>query len=134
MKVLLIYTKLRIRGNSVRLRLTQSEIAQFRKNGSVEETVEFGFAMEQMIYALVTDAESEKINATVENNLLSVFVPKSVAEKWTNSEQIGIEALQLIEDQKHLRILIKKDFACLEKRTGEDDSDAFPHPLEDREC
>ncbi len=62
------------------------------------------------------------------------FVPKSVAGKWTNSEQIGIEALQLIEDQKHLRILIKKDFACLEKGTGEDDSDAFPHPLEDREC
>ncbi len=34
--------KLRIHGNSLRLRLNQAEVAQFSKTGYIEEALEFG--------------------------------------------------------------------------------------------
>lgn len=123
--------KLRIRGNSLRLRLTQSEIAQFGETGKVEEMVEFGFAPgESLIYALETDPAATSVGAAFENNRLRVLVPSPEAEKWVRTAQTGIAAEQPIGNQKNLRILIEKDFACLEKRPGDEDRDAFPHPRE----
>jgi hypothetical protein len=120
--------KLRIRGNSVRLRLTQSEVARFGEVGRVEETIEFGAKPgQQMIYAIET-ADVENVGAAFENNRLSVLVPQVQAEKWVNSNQTGIEGEQTVDGDKRLRILIEKDFACLDARLGEDDADAFPHP------
>jgi hypothetical protein len=121
--------KLRIRGNSVRLRLTQSEVARFGEVGLVEEIVEFGALPEQqMIYALEAAADGENVGAAFENNRLRVSIPRIQAEKWVNSNQMGIEAEQTVNGGKRLRILIEKDFACLDTRPGEDDADAFPHP------
>ncbi len=127
--------KLRIRGNSVRLRLTKSEVAQINEKGRVEETVEFGLESSQtLVYALETTALLENTRATFENNCLRITVPKNQAEKWTNSNQVGIEFEQVFGNDKYLRILIEKDFACLEERAGEDESDAFSHPLENKAC
>lgn len=119
----------------MRLRLTKSEVARFAEKGLVEEAIEFGFAPpRRMIYALQTAATAEKVSAAFDDNRLSVSIPKSEAEKWTGSNQIGIEARQSLGEEKDLRILIEKDFACLETRPGEDEADAFPHPLEDKVC
>jgi hypothetical protein len=127
--------KLRIRGNSVRLRLTRGEVARFAEKGLVEEAIEFGFAPpRRLIYALQTVATAEKVGAAFDDNRLSVSIPKLEAEKWTSTNQISIEARQSLGDDKYLRILIEKDFACLETRLGEDESDAFPHPLEGKAC
>ncbi len=35
---------------------------------------------------------------------------------------------QLLDDGSMLDILVEKDFACLTKREGEDESDMYPHP------
>jgi len=122
--------KLRIRGNSIRLRLTRSEVAQFDEKGLIEETIAFNFApMQQLIYAL-EKITVENVSATFENNRLCIFVPQAQAENWANSNQIGIEAEQLLGENKRLRILIEKDFACSEDRPDEDESDTFPNPLQ----
>jgi hypothetical protein len=126
--------KLRIRGNSVRLRLTQSEVAQFRETGQVEEIVEFGLeAQQQFIYSL-SSGDNESPTAVYKNNRLTVFVPKDEARQWTQTNQVGICAAQSTGEEKRLEILIEKDYACLEERAGEDDSDAFPHPLAGKAC
>lgn len=120
--------KLRIRGNSVRLRLTQSEVARFGHTGAIKETVEFGAeASRQFSYTLETTCENY-VNASFENNGLRVFVPNAQAADWINSGEVGIEAAQNVGDGKFLRILIEKDFACFEARPFEDESDSFPHP------
>ena len=127
--------KLRIQGNSVRLRLTKSEVTQIGEKGRVEETVEFGLEPSQkLIYALETTAILENLRATFEDNCLRVFVPGNQAEQWANSNRVGIEFEQPLRNDKFLRILIEKDFACLDERLGEDQSDAFPHPLEGKAC
>ena len=127
--------KLRMKNNSVRLRLTQGEVARFAETGQVEEAIEFGLEPhEHFIYALETDAQNKEIRATFENDRITIFVPKMQADEWTNTAKIGMESEQNIGGDKTLRLLIEKDFACLEARTGEDERDAFPHPLEGKAC
>ena len=121
--------KLRIRGNSIRLRLTKTEIVQFANTGKVEEMVEFGFPQTALRYQLYTTTDTEVIRAKFEDNCLYVSVPKRDAENWINSEKAGIEAGQPLGDNKYLRLLLEKDFACLTDRTDEDETDAFPNPL-----
>lgn len=124
--------KLRIKNNSIRLRLTQSEVRQFRETGSVEEIVEFG-ADAQLIYRLAA-AQTENIHAQFDAGKITVSVPAIPARNWTESSQIGLEDIQSIGASKTLKILIEKDFACLERADGEDESDAFPHPKERAAC
>jgi hypothetical protein len=126
--------KLRMKNNSVRLRLTQTELARFGETGRVEEAIEFGLEPgQQFIYVLVADSELESVQATINNNLVTIMIPKTQAEEWTRTEQIGIEAQQTIGG-KTLRLLIEKDFACLEPRASDEDANAFPHPLEGKVC
>ena len=120
--------KLRIRGNSIRLRLTRSEIAQFADTGSVEERVEFGFTKPALFYRLDRTDDGNGARANFEDQCLSVSIPAADAEKWIESEQVGIEGMQPIGINQVLRILVEKDFACLAERVNEDDSDAFTNP------
>lgn len=116
--------KIRIRENSVRLRLTQSEVAEFAERGLVENKTEFGNGQD-FFYALRKDDSIQNPNAKFENGRIEIAVPKSLANNWTQTAEVGISG-----DDKGVKILIEKDFACLSIREGEDESDAFPHPKE----
>ena len=119
--------KLRIRHNSIRLRLTQSEVAHFAEHGSIEEKLEFGPENNQLIYTLVS-ANIEKIFAEYKDNEITVFVPNNSVQNWAASDKVGFEAEQDIGEGNQLRILVEKDYACLDRRDGDDDKDTFPHP------
>ena len=121
--------KLRIRGNSIRLRLTKSEVVQFDKTGKVEEIVEFGFEKAYLGYQLHSSPDDVRIEAKFEDDLLCITIPKKEADNWVNSERVGIDAVQEIGDGRSLHVLVEKDFACLTPRAYEDESDAFSHPL-----
>ncbi len=125
--------KMRVRENSIRLRLTQSEVKRFGEIGLVEETLEFGDAA-KLTYALESESGAEKVEVRFQNQRIAVIVPQNTAKHWTDSNEVGIKTEQNIRDGKTLRILIEKDFACLETRTGEDEFDAFPNPSENKIC
>jgi hypothetical protein len=126
--------KLRIRGNSIRLRLTKSEVEQLGQAGAVEDAVAFGPASAGFRYELRTTAELDTTRAAFENSCLSILIPVGDAENWIGSERIGIEAMQPVGSDEFLRILVEKDFACLAEREGEDESDAFPNPIAAANC
>jgi hypothetical protein len=113
--------KLRMRDDSLRLRLTRSEVDAFAKDGRVESRVTFGD--KRLVYALAHSASAERATARLANDEILVLLPSPAARAWASSETVGIEATDGV-----LRILIEKDFACLKPREGEDDRDAFPHP------
>lgn len=114
--------KLRIKGNSIRLRLTQSEVAALGKTGQVSESLDFGSGG-QLAYVLVASETANKLSATFANGCLQVSVPTSEARDWIDSETIGLEEKDTLP-----AILIEKDFACMTERPGEDESDMFPNP------
>ena len=119
--------KLRLRHNSIRLRLSQSEVTRFLETGSVEESIVFGTQESSFKYRLIS-AQVETVCARIENNCISVVVPANIAKKWASGISIGIEHSHPLDEQSSLRILIEKDFACMEPRAVEEDVDAFPHP------
>lgn len=121
--------KLRIRGNSIRLRLTRSEVGRLGETGWVGDIVEFGAASSAFRYELRTSDKDSSMEARFDHNCLSISVPVGEAENWIRSEQIGLEVMSRIGDSKFLRILVEKDFVCLKPRENEDESDAFANPL-----
>lgn len=117
--------KLRIRGNTLRFRLTQSEVAELERTGYVAEAVHF--APDQTLSYRLESTEDSTIKASFRNQAISVAIPVAALAAWANSDQVGIET-NIPSAQSSLRILIEKDFACLTDRVNEDDSDAFPNP------
>ena len=115
--------KLRIRGNSLRLRLDQSDVSRFGTEGKISASLEFGQGSQPFVYTLVSDDKIERPKATFDNGNLTVFIPKALADEWTSTDTVGIESADSVPS-----ILIEKDFACLSARDGEDGSDMFPNP------
>lgn len=116
--------KLRIHGNSIRLRLSQADVAAFATSGRAEACLEFADNGRLTYVLAVSDTVSEP-EARFENNSITVFVPKARADEWVNSDAV---ALDPAGDTSGPNIIVEKDFACLHKRAGEDDAGTFPNP------
>ena len=113
--------KLRIRGNSIRLRVTKSEVERIARGVPVEETVDLHPV--PFAYSLVA-RETVNIEAIFDGGSLSVVVPAHQAEEWAFGDAVAMET----EDGAEVKILIEKDFACVKPRVGEDETDMFEHP------
>jgi Family of unknown function (DUF7009) len=118
--------KLRIKGPTLRLRLTQGEVHALLEEGVVEERVPFAPGV-SLIYRLRSDAGASGISASFRNGVLEISVPASNAREWCTTELVTLTHEQALPDGS-LRITLEKDFACLAPREGEDESDNFPHP------
>jgi hypothetical protein len=118
--------KLRIRGNSIRLRLSRTEVEAFDRDGAVQDAVRFGPGA-RLSYALER-SPGEAVSARLDGTHVVVSLPASVAATWCRTDQVSVEAEQPIGDGEALRLLVEKDFTCLKTRSGEDESDAFPNP------
>jgi hypothetical protein len=115
--------KLRIRGNSIRLRLTRGEVQDLVTEGRVAELTRLPVGP-AFGYQLRADAAAGAVTATFEAGVLGVAVPKAAAAAWAASDEVAIEGAVPVADGT-LTILVEKDFPCLTVRAGEDDSDAF---------
>jgi hypothetical protein len=121
--------KLRTTQNSIRLRLSQTDIRNFAENGVVDETVQIGPVSEAAFSFRLHRSETiDRTSASYQNNCLTISIPSGIADQWSTSEDVSIKASQPTSDAAELSILIEKDFACLTPRTGDDDKDAFPNP------
>ncbi len=118
--------KLRIRGNSVRFRLSQTEMVQLAERGTVRDSVEFG-AGARLDYRLEV-GPVESLQASYAAQCILVVVPTAMARKWARPEEVSVQGEQPVTGNSALSILLEKDFACLTPREGEDDSAAFPNP------
>lgn len=119
--------KIRIKGNTVRLRLTKTEVEDFGTKGIVEEHTQFG-PDSKLIYSL-RKTDGKELQVSFKQNKIEVQVPQNLATVWVNTEMVGLDNHGVNESV--LQILIEKDFACLKERVGEDESDMFPHPEEE---
>ncbi|MBT8137149.1 MAG: hypothetical protein KJO54_09080 [Gammaproteobacteria bacterium] len=112
--------KLRIKANSLRLRLTQGEVAHLAQHGSVVEQMNMAGAV--LEYA-VHSADVQSITADLDSDSLVVTLPAAMVQSWADSAEVSLQ-----DQHGPLKILVEKDFACLVPRDGEDDADAYPHP------
>lgn len=121
--------KLRIRGNSLRFRLSQREVLGLLAGDTVSETVHFSSSGPHLLtYSVQASEQAAQVTARFENGEIFVKIPMRLVDPWGNSDQVGIESTQPIGDGNNLRITIEKDFRCLLPRSEEDESDNFPNP------
>jgi len=119
--------KLRIRGNSVRLRVTQAELGAIGAGATVSETTDFGGG-HVLTCRLTVDPDADAVGASFEDGVVTVRLPAARAAEWAGSEMVSLTGDQPAADGERLAILVEKDFHCLTPREGEDESDMFPHP------
>ncbi len=121
--------KLRLRENSIRLRLLQTEVRRLRETGSVAEQITFGINPgENLIYALVVSADASDITAQISNGRIEITLPVQTAENWAETNLTGLYGEQKISDTVRLKIIVEKDFVCGERPGDADNNDACPHP------
>jgi hypothetical protein len=118
--------KLRIRGNSVRFRLSQTEVDQLGTSGTAEDRAQFG-PQSQLTYRVIVVADGA-LRATFDRAQVVVEIPRSTFERWLDPQQVSIRGEQPVTGDEGLKILVEKDFACLAPRADEDDADLFPNP------
>ena len=118
--------KLRIKGASLRLRLTQGEVRALAAQGRVEEHVPFAPGA-QLTYRLTRDPATAQISASLADNVVEIRVPERLAIEWCANQEVTLAHTQAVP-QGSLQITLEKDFACLAPRAGEDESDNYPHP------
>jgi hypothetical protein len=117
--------KIRIRGNSVRFRLTQSEVKQLCEKGFFMETTSFG---ENVFgYAVQLSKTEETLSSSYENNRITLSVSEQLAKNWDLDERVGFEHTLTTKNGTKLHLLLEKDFTCLDN-TLEDQSDNYPNP------
>ena len=119
--------KLRIRDNSVRIRLTRTEVDSLRLQGVVAAATGFPGGREFQ-YRVESSPAIVNPAAFFSDNTISVRLPEAAVLAWATTEQVSMPGEQVLDDGTKLAILVEKDFACLAPREGEDESDMYPHP------
>ncbi len=118
--------KLRIRGNSLRIRVSQGELAELSSTGFASDSVRFSPETE-LSYCLEVRPDSG-LEASFSDASIKVVLPQVDVTRWIEPEQVSIEGKQALGDGEVLSILVEKDFTCLAPREGEDESDLFANP------
>lgn len=113
--------KIRIKGNSLRYRLTQSEVVKLCRDGLVEEQTKL--IPQAFIYAIEV-GDTEQLSAEFTGNKIIVHISKAMIEELHDTQRVGFNGWS-----GSVRLLIEKDFACLDN-TAEDQSDNYPNPYQ----
>jgi hypothetical protein len=114
--------KLRIKGNSLRLRVTQSDLAQLMKVGRIEETIQFAPTPDaRLAYALIVRSAAHDLALDYRDQTVTVVLSAAAARRWAESEDVGVYA------DGPVALIVEKDFACRDKDHPKD-ADAFPNP------
>jgi len=116
--------KIRIKGNSVRFRLSQTEVKTLSTEGKIFDNTDFGAST--FTYGVVLKEELEKLNIRFQNSSITLEMPKKDGESWHDNDIITFDHTLPLKNTD-LYLLLEKDFTCLDN-TIEDQSDNYPNP------
>jgi Family of unknown function (DUF7009) len=126
--------KLRIKGDSLRLRVSRSEVARLLAGDCLEDTIHFApEASAKFTYALQQEPSVSRPTVQYAGNRVTILIPADQANEWGVTDQVGIDEDISLGDIGTLALLIEKDFACLD-RSEEDNEDTFPNPNTGATC
>ena len=120
--------KLRIKGNTLRIRLSQSEVELLGNLDELKDETNFG---ESTLGYIIRPVENGPLVNFDDNNIVIGLAGTSVTE-WARGDEVSIEFTKETSTGD-LQVLIEKDFQCLHKRPGEDESDLFRNPAAEKQ-
>src|SRR5688500_2100415 len=117
--------KLRIKGNSVRIRLSKTEVEALSSGTALEDRTSFGSS--RFGYLVQPVMEGDALDADYENGTIKMYVPKSLLTEWPSNAVVGFESRMKVNATESLYLLLEKDFKCIDQ-TSEDQSDFYDNP------
>jgi hypothetical protein len=126
--------KLRIKGNSLRLRVSRSELARLLDGDRIEETIRFTAAPEATLtYALASAMQSAPVSVEYGFKTVTVVLANNRARTWGSEGEVGVYGEIDNGEGGVLEVIVEKDFACLD-RSDEDNADTFANPYAGTTC
>jgi hypothetical protein len=126
--------KLRIKGNSLRLRVTPSEVSRLLETGRIEETIRFARDEDaRLTYAVELSVDQQQVSMRHRTGEVAVLLPTAEATRWAGGEPIGIYADLDLGGGSKLTVAVEKDFACLHG-DDRDNKDTFLNPRHGAVC
>ena len=116
--------KIRIRENTLRIRITQSELKQIAVGELVFSTIKFpgGTKLSYGLYPSVKESTSIRY----QQNNIEIELGQLDQATLRDEQSVGIQSVHQAGEHT-LELLIEKDFSCLHLRAKED-YDTFPNP------
>jgi len=125
--------KLRIKGNSIRLRITPSEMKRLLDAGRIDETVYFAADENaRLTYALELAPVVSAITVRWAPQQVAIVLSSEEARRWAGSLDVGLYG-QMNTPRGPMELAVEKDFACLDKSDAEN-LDTFPNPRKGSIC
>ncbi len=111
--------KIRIKDNSVRIRLTRSEVSELSERKQILAKTEFingdfGYGIECV--------DQGELSASFEVGQIIIQMPTTYVQEWIETDRVTFEG-----QFGKLHLLLEKDFVCID-RPEEDQSDNYPNP------
>jgi hypothetical protein len=120
--------KLRIKGNSLRLRVSRSELDRLLRQERLEETIHFAPQPDaKLTYALEQASSVSAPTVQYSDGEVTVLIPAGLAGTWCSTDMVGITECISLGTCGSLELVIEKDFACLD-RSEEENQDTFENP------
>jgi hypothetical protein len=120
--------KLRIKGNSLRLRPTRSELKKLIDTRHIEETIYFSSnEQSRLTYALEVQPHLTSATLRYQPREIVIVLPQKEAATWAAGNQVGIYATVDLGPRGTLDLIVEKDFACLDGSDA-DNLDTFENP------
>ncbi|MGF7042621.1 DUF7009 family protein [Mucilaginibacter lappiensis] len=116
--------KIRIKGNSLRYRLTRTDVDRLDKESYLEEQT--NFSGNRLVYAIQL-TKSEVLISTFIDYKITLSMPHSMLEELIHTDKVGFS-----NRDGDIQILVEKDFTCLDN-VAEDQSDNYPNPLANKQ-
>ena len=83
--------KLRIKGNSLRLRVTRSEVERVSMGESIEDTICFGPEPNaKLTYALEREKAINSTTVKYHTHKVTIQIPLVLAHDWATSDSVGL--------------------------------------------
>jgi hypothetical protein len=117
--------KLRIKGNTIRLRLSKKEVEQLCSEGIIREQTNFADA--SFVYSIQREINTDTIKATYKQNELVVYIPSALIKGWETNTIISFDNRSVDGSMPELLVLVEKDFKCIDNST-EDQTDNYENP------
>jgi hypothetical protein len=117
--------KIRIKDNSLRFRLTKSEVHQLCTTGSIQSTT--AMPSNTLTYMIKVVKDLEQLTANFIDHTITLNFPASEAAIWNDSDRITYLDYLTLPNGDTLKLLLEKDFVCLD-HSDEDQSDNYENP------
>jgi hypothetical protein len=122
--------KLRIRNNSIRVRLDRTDLAELLERGLVRGALRFGpGSTHTFTYAvMIGSAPPAHPRADYSAGLLVITIHPVTAQLWAAGTRIGFDEEQAVEGGT-VRVILEKDFTNPDRLTEDaaEDTWAFPN-------